>query len=189
MSRRRLASCLLALTTLAGSMALAGCAPEPAPVGPRLTATPEVPRPGATDADDASTDAAGPGVVPGCIDGVVRIGASSQVFAVTADCPRLEVSGADVEVAAAGVEIGEVIVRGDGNTVEVADPSQVIIEGQRNTVDAVSIGTLEVRGNANQAIVDQALSFVTVNGNTNSIQAGQVGSVTDNGDGNIIGSR
>lgn len=182
---RRVAVALSCLVLVAG---LSACVAEPRP---RLTAVPDA-SPSLSAVPEASTaatptpDAA---VVPGCVDGVLRIGASSQSFTVTADCPRLEVSGSAVEVSASDAEIAEVIIRGEGNTVIVADPQQITVEGQGNDVEAVTAGTVEVRGNRNQIFVDGTLSLLTVNGNTNGVQALQIGSVTDNGDGNVIGLR
>lgn len=180
---RRIAIAAAALVLAAG---LSACAAEP---GPRLTALPQPSlsaSPGAPAGSEAGASA-DPDATPACVDGVVRIGASSQRFIVRADCPRLEVSGAQVEVTASGAEIVEVIVRGDGNRVTLADPAQIIVEGQGNAVEAVSGGALEIRGNGNEVVVDQALSQITVNGNTNAVTAAELGSVSDNGDGNVIG--
>jgi hypothetical protein len=150
--------------------ALGGDAPAAAPTAsatPSATPTP-TPEPTSTDCDDPVLIDPGEYHLP--------------------DCLEVTVQGHDIHVVAQS--IGTLIIDGNANEVDAGEVGTVSIDGNVNRVDTLDLGDLDIDGRFNRVGVHGSVESVEVRGNDNDVIAdGDIGSITDHGESNLIASQ
>lgn len=171
--------------TCALAVLLTGCtgAARPALTAqpPATTAAAPIPVPTVTS-DAADLDAA-------CVDGVARLNGSDLDLTLVGTCPRVEISGTDLDVTLRAAMYDEVVVRGDRNDVEALSVSALSIEGTENEWDGQDAGSLAISGDRNELDFDGTVGAIAVAGNDNEVEAAVLGAIDDAGDRNRFETR
>jgi len=188
MSARSLTLTAAAVTFTFG-FALTGCVPiatdDARPVTTVRPTAPAAPAtPGEAGTPDAST--ASPAPTGGDCAGEPVAVSSGNDLVLSGDCPRVTVSGTDVDLDLTRAAVGELVIEGDRHDVEAGDVAAASIAGQDNDLEAATVGALVVTGDRNDVGVRGEIGSIAVNGNDNEVEGGSLGDVVDSGARNTI---
>lgn len=104
---------------------------------------------------------------------------------VIGDCDTVTIEGANIDVSFGAIQT--LIVRGDGAELDGHSLADVDLSGQGNSIEVVTLGQLHIRGDENRISVEQTLHSVIVDGNGNTLAAGDgIDQKADNGIGNTF---
>ncbi|MEO5533863.1 MAG: hypothetical protein ABIR17_01870 [Pseudolysinimonas sp.] len=99
------------------------------------------------------------------------------------DCTTVTIEGSNIDVSFGSIE--NLVIRGNGARLSGEHLGDVQLSGQGDEIDVVTLGTLHIRGDQNLVNAEQTIHSVIIDGNTNTVTAGDgIDQKADNGIGN-----
>ncbi|MEO8529571.1 MAG: DUF3060 domain-containing protein [Pseudolysinimonas sp.] len=104
---------------------------------------------------------------------------------VLGDCATVTIEGSNINVTFESID--HLVIRGNGARLNGQSLGDVQLSGQSNEIEVVTLGAVHIRGDQNLVAAEQTIHSVIVDGNSNTVTAGDgIDQKADNGIDNVF---